>query len=185
MKRLKVNPKIELKEYCWKLVNTIDLGQRSKYNGTPEQQYAGMIGECVVREMFGFGWVDGKSGFDGGVDLRYKGKRYDVKTMSRTTDVKDYYTNNILKCQMKYNVDGYIFCSMNTKKNELTVCGWIKKEDAIKHRKLNPKGMIMQQGKGKGEPLDADWYEIDNQYLNFVNSVIDMKMQMISRWENK
>ena len=41
----------------------------------------------------------------------------------------------------------------------------------------------MQQGKGKGEPLDADWYEIDNQYLNFVNSVIDMKMQMISRWK--
>ena len=105
--------------------------------------------------------------------------------MSRTTDVKDYYTNNILKSQMEYDVDGYIFCSINTNKKELTVCGWIKKEDAIKHRKLNPKGMIMQQGKGKGEPLDADWYEIDNQYLNFVNSVIDMKMQMISRWENK
>ena len=185
MNRIKVKIKPKIISHCKKQIDKHNFGNRSKDNGNRNQQYIGIIGECVIKDMFELKYIDGSSGFDGGVDLRYKGKRYDVKTMSRTTDVKDYYTNNLLKSQMDYDVDGYIFCSINTNKKELTVCGWIKKEDAIKHRKLNPKGMIMQQGKGKGEPLDADWYEIDNKYLNFVNSVVDMKMQMISRWENK
>ena len=185
MERLKVKISSKIIDHCKKQVEKHNFAKRQKNNGNTNQQYIGIIAQSVVMDFFGLGYIDGNLGYDGGVDLTYKGKTYDVKAMTRTTDVKDYYTNNILKSQMEYDVDGYIFCSINTNKKELTVCGWIKKEDAIKHRKLNPKGMIMQQGKGKGDPLDADWYEIDNQYLNFVNSVIDMKMQMISRWENK
>ncbi len=183
MKRLKVKIKPEIIAHCKKQLEEHNFGQRDKDNGNKGQQLVGIVGECVVREMFDLPYIDGKSGYDGGYDLKYKGKRYDVKTMTRSVDVKDSYTNNILKSQMEYDVDGYIFCSINKDKKELTVCGWIRKENAIKHRKLNPKGTIMKQGKGKGKPLDADWYEIDNKYLNFVNSIIDMKMQMISRWE--
>ena len=184
MKRLNVNPKIELKKYCWELVNTVDLGKRSKDNGTPEQQYAGMIGECVVREMFGLGWVDGKSGCDGGFDFEYKCKKYDVKTMKRKVDVKDSYTNNFIKRQENYKVDAYIFCSWNIKKDELTVAGWIRKEKLNRVKRLKPKGTICKNGTdGKEFPLRFDMYEIDNEHLHFVNCIADMKMQMIGRWD--
>jgi hypothetical protein len=33
--------------------------------------------------------------------------------MGRTTDVRDYYVNNFLGIQLKYNTDVYIFCSFN------------------------------------------------------------------------
>ena len=134
--------------------------------------------------MFGIDYIDGSSGFDSGYDLKYVGKKYDVKTMKRTVDVKDSYTNNFLKTQEDYDVDGYIFCSWNIKKSELTVVGWIKKEDVKRVKRLIPKGTIRKNGiDGKEFPLRFDMYEIDNKYLNFVNSILDMKMQMISRWE--
>ena len=96
MERLKVKIKPEIIEHCKKQIDKHNFGNRSKNNGNKNQQYIGIIGECVIKDMFGLRYVDGSSGFDGGYDLKYKGKRYDVKTMSRTTDVKDYYTNNLL-----------------------------------------------------------------------------------------
>ena len=137
-------------------------------------------------DFFGVGYVDGSLGCDGGVDLTYKGKTYDVKAMTRNVDVKDHYVNNFLKVQKDYDVDGYIFCSWNINKSELTVSGWIKKEDFTKFKRLKPKGTICKNGIGAKEfPLRFDMYEIDNEHLNFVNCILDMKMQMISRWENK
>ena len=186
MERLKVKIKPEIKKHCWEQVTNHNFGQRKKYNGDRKQQYLGIVGESVVREMFGFGWVDGKHGCDDGYDIMYNGKTYDVKTMKRTVDVKHSYTNNFIKKQENKNVDGYIFCSWNIRKNELTICGWIKKEDFNIFKRLVPAGTPRKNGKSGVEfKLDTDWYEIDNKYLNFVNSVVDMKMQMISRWENK
>ena len=117
------------------------------------------------------------------IALSYKGKTYDVKAMIRKVDVKDSYTNNFPKLQENYNVDGYIFCSINRIKNELTVCGWIRKENWIKNRKLCKKGSDTYRDDGSSFPVKSDNYEIDNKYLNFVNSIADMKMQMISRWD--
>ena len=186
IERLKVKINTEIKKHCWEQVNKYNFGNRSKDNGNKEQQYTGIVGECVVREMFGIDYIDGSSGFDSGYDLKYASKKYDVKTMKRTVDVKDSYTNNFLKTQEDYDVDGYIFCSWNIKKSELTVAGWIKKEDVKRVKRLIPKGTIRKNGIGAKEfPLRFDMYEIDNEHLNFVNCILDMKMQMISRWENK
>ena len=186
MKRLKIKIKPDIIDHCKKQIDKQNFGKRSKDNGNRNQQYIGIVGQSVIMDFFGLGYINGKSGFDGGVDLEYKGKKYDVKTMTRTVDVKDSYTNNFLKTQEDYDVDGYIFCSINTKKKELTVAGWIKKEDLNRIKRLKPKGTICKNGIGAKEfPLRFDMYEIDNKHLNFVNSIIDMKMQMISRWENK
>ena len=184
MNRLNVKIKPEIISHCKTQIDKYNFGKRSKYNGNRNQQYVGIVGECVIRDMFDLKYIDGSSGFDGGIDLRYEGKTYDVKTMTRSVDIKNSYTNNFLKTQEDYDVDGYIFCSINTNKKELTICGWIKKEDMIKKAKLYKKDEIRTRDDGTTFPMKADTYEIDNQYLNFVNSVIDMKMQMISRWED-
>ena len=185
MKRLKVKIKPEIKKHCWEQVNNYNFGQRKEHNGDKNKQFLGIVAQSVVMDFFGLGYVDGSLGCDGGVDLTYKGKTYDVKAMGRNVDVKDSYVNNFYKVQENYNVDGYIFCSINIIKKELTVCGWIKKDDMIKHRKLCKKGSDTYRDDGTSFPVKSDNYEIDNEHLHFVNCILDMKMQMISRWENK
>lgn len=185
IERLKVKIKEDIRKHCWNEVNNHNFGQRKEHNGSKNDQYTGIVAQSIIMDFFGLGYVDGSLGCDGGVDLTYKGKTYDVKAMGRNVDVKDSYVNNFYKVQENYNVDGYIFCSINKKKKELTVCGWIKKEDFIMNKKLYKKGEMRYRDDGSSFPVKGDTYEIGNEHLNFVNSVIDMKMQMISRWENK
>ena len=183
MERLKVKIKQEIKKHCWEQLKDYNFGQRNEHNGDIKKQYVGIVAQSVVMDFFGLGYVDGSLGYDGGVDLTYAGKTYDVKAMRRNVDVKDHYVNNFLKVQENYNVDGYIFCSWNIRKNELTVCGWIKKEDFFKKAKLYKEGGDRYKDNGELISLTADNYEIRTDDLNFVNCILDMKMQMISRWE--
>ena len=179
IERLKVKIKPEIIEHCKYQIKKYNFGKRSEHNGTKKQQYFGIIGQSIIMDFFGLGYVDGSSGFDGGIDLTYKGKTYDVKTMGRKVDIKDDYVNNFLKVQEDYNVDGYIFCSINELKKELTVCGWITKDNFIKNRKFYKKDELRYRNDGSSFPVKADLYEISNNDLNFVNSILDFKMQLI------
>ncbi|MEQ3796393.1 hypothetical protein AAFP94_14490 [Flavobacteriaceae bacterium MJ-SS4] len=80
-----IKVKEELIEYCKKQISNYNFGKRSQANGTPEQQLTGIIGQSVVMELFGLEKVDGRYGFDEGVDLVFNNKKIDVKTMGRTT----------------------------------------------------------------------------------------------------
>jgi len=68
-------------------LTTHNFGHRYTANGNYEQQLTGIIGQSVVMEIFGLGFIDGSSGFDHGVDIYFEGLKIDVKTMGRTTDV--------------------------------------------------------------------------------------------------
>ena len=39
--------------------NKHNFGKRSKDNGNRNQQYVGIIGECVIKDMFGLKYIDG------------------------------------------------------------------------------------------------------------------------------
>lgn len=176
MFKIKVNPKII--EYCEKQIKEHNFGQRGYADGTPEQQLTGIIGQSVImHEMVGT-VIDGSEGFDGGVDIVYEGKTIDVKTMGRTTDVRDYYTNNFLAVQMKFNPDVYIFCSYNKNKQELTVCGWITSWEFKEIAHYYEKGSTRKRSDGSTFKTFADLYEIDNKDLNQVKSIDDLKEQL-------
>ena len=127
---VKVKP--EIIWHCQEQIKKYNFGQRSVANGTPDQQLTGIIGQSVIMDLFGLGLIDGSTGFDGGVDIVYEGVSVDVKTMGRTTDVRENYVNNFIALQKDFDTDVYIFCSYNKTKNELTVCGWITKDEFIK-----------------------------------------------------
>lgn len=165
-------------DHCQQLVKTHNFGNRCTANGNEEQQLTGIIGQSVIMDAFGLGYVDGKSGFDNGVDLIINSKRMDVKTMGRTTDVKRNYTNNFLKLQDYFETDIYIFCSYHKPKKELTICGWIHKSDFVKKRKLFPKGTMRTRNDGTTFTTFADLYEIDNAHLNDTRSFDDLKRQL-------
>ena len=165
-------------EHCKTVLAKHNFGKRFNANGTKEQQLTGIIGQSVVMNFFDQGFVDGSSGFDEGVDLVFNNKTIDVKTMGRTTSVKPGYTNNFLKLQDYFKTNLYIFCSYNKKKQVLTICGWIAKDDFINKRRFYPKGSIRTRFDKTTFTTFADLYEIDNTDLNNVNSISDLKRQL-------
>lgn len=173
MLTIKVDTK--LIEHCQQLVKTTNFGNRYTANGNQEQQLTGIIGQSAVMQLFGLGIVDGRTGFDNGIDLLINNKKVDVKTMGRTTDVKRNYTNNFLKLQDYFETEIYIFCSYHKLKQELTICGWINKPEFIAKRKLFPKGTVRTRNDGSTFTTFADLYEIDIVHLNDVFSVEDLK----------
>lgn len=168
----------KLFEHCQHLVKTQNFGNRYTANGNEEQQLTGIIGQSVIMDAFGLGYVDGRTGFDNGVDLIISGKKVDVKTMGRTTDVKRNYTNNFLKLQDYFETQIYIFCSYHKLKKEVTVCGWIQKSAFVAKRKLFPKGTTRTRTDGTTFTTFADLYEIDVIDLNDVHNLDDLKQQL-------
>lgn len=166
--------------HCKAQVDAYNFGKRFTANGSKSQQLTGIIGQSVVMKLFGMDLIDGTSGFDNGVDLVFDDKKIDVKTMGRNTDVRVSYTNNFLKLQDYFSTQIYIFCSYNKIKFEVTICGWIDKNKFIKDRKFYPKGTIRTRFDKTTFTTFADLYEIDNQFLNDVNSIEDLKKQLKS-----
>ena len=173
-----IQVKPEIIRHCQHQLEIYDFGQRRIANGTPEQQLTGIIGQSVIMDLFGLGYVEGSEGFDNGVDITYNGVSMDVKTMGRTTAVRDYYVNNFLGLQMNFDVDAYIFCSYNKIKHILTVCGWIEKSEFRKKASFFPRGSFRTRSDGSRFRTFADLYELPNSDLHDVNSFEDLKAQI-------
>lgn len=170
---IKVKP--EIIRHCEEQNQKYNFGQRYTANGNKEQQLTGIIGQSVIMDLFGLGYIDGATGFDEGVDLTYNGIGIDVKTMGRTTDVRKDYVNNLVALQINYESDVYLFCSYHKRKKELTVCGWTTKADFLKKAQLFTKGSIRTRTDGSTFTTKADLYEIANKDLNNVDSIDEFK----------
>ena len=105
-------------------------------------------------------------GFDGGFDIEYKKKKWDIKCVQRKVDPKKYYANNVPEVQIKYSNDGYVFLSYNLKTGIYTICGWISKEDFLKKATLYKKGDLRPRDDGTFMKTHASYYEITNNKLN-------------------
>ncbi len=173
-----IKVKDELELYCNSQLEKYNFGKRYTANGNKEQQLTGLIGQSIVMQLFGFGYIDGSTGFDEGIDLIYNNKSIDVKTMGRNTDVKFSYTNNFLKLQDYFKTEVYIFCSYNKLKKEITICGWIDKDNFKAKRKFYPKGTIRKRFDGTEFTTFADLYEIDNKDLNSSDCIEELKFQL-------
>ena len=157
-------------EHCKRQIQLYNFGQRRTANGTPEQQLTGIIGQCAIMEKFGLDLIDGADGCDDGQDINFKGLVVDVKTMGRTVDVRPDFVNNFISLQLRFNTDLYIFCSLNKRNNELTICGWIPKSEFLQKANLYPEGTIRTRTDGSTFKTFADLYEIKNRDLYDVNS---------------
>ena len=164
--------------HCKQQLEKHNFGKRFTANGTAVQQLTGIIGQSVVMSLFNQGLIDGNDGFDNGIDILYNNLKIDVKTMGRTTEVRLNYTNNFLKLQDYLATEIYIFCSYHKTKQEVTICGWIDKQNFIERRKFYPKGSIRKRFDQTSFTTFADLYEIDNNQLNAISSFKDLKMQL-------
>lgn len=149
-----------------KSLNTGKLIQRGDdSDGTSQQQLVGIIGENMVNIAIGRRLVTIDGQFDGGYDFDLFGLRFDVKTMGRKCPPKKEFVNNLIKQQTKFDVDAYIFLSLDTNSNRLTICGWLPKLMLLDRAKLYTKGTVRTRDDHTTFVMKSDTYEIKNEDL--------------------
>jgi hypothetical protein len=158
-------------DHCKAILRTTNFGQRGKADGNKVEQYIGIIGQSVIMDLLGMPLIESKEGFDGGIDFTYNNKTYDIKTMGRETYPQDHYVNNLIAMQSDYNVDRYIFASINKLTIELTICGWIDKQGFKDKAIFYPEGATRTRSDGTTFTTKAGLYEIKNSDLIRSNSL--------------
>ncbi len=166
----------------WRFTRKIKMGHRNDgSDGNAEQQLVGVIGQNMVNLALCKPLMEHDTGFDGGVDFEAFGMRFDVKTMGRTSEPKPSYVNNLLRSQIKFNCDAYLFLSFNKTNSELTFCGWITKESFLYRATVYHKDTVRERSDGSSFKLKADTFEIKNRQLNqdFANWP-----ELVASWHN-
>jgi hypothetical protein len=158
-------------DHCKTILSTTNFGQRGKADGNKVEQYIGIVGQSVIMDLLGMPLIESKEGFDGGIDFTYNNKTYDIKTMGRETYAQDHYVNNLIAMQSDYNVDRYIFASINKLTVELTICGWIDKQGFKDKAIFYPEGATRTRSDGTTFTTKAGLYEIKNFDLIRSNSL--------------
>tara|TARA_R100001244_G_scaffold59445_1_gene50001 strand:+ start:678 stop:1217 length:540 start_codon:yes stop_codon:yes gene_type:complete len=161
----------ELKQEVWRELQTRELGNRGKADGSKQDQLTGMLGEIMVKQLFKIKheWSDG---FDGGYDLKLGDLKFDVKTMLRKVDPEPDYVFNVLEFQKDLDSDAYIFCSINKRTSMLWVCGWISKEEFFKKAEKFEKGKKRERKDGSKMKLKANNFEIKIKELNPIQPLL-------------
>lgn len=161
-------------KHCKNLLKETNFGKRGIADGNVAEQFIGIVGQCVVMDLLNIPLLKTSETHDGGIDFIHNNKTYDVKTMGRNCDPKDYYVNNLIGLQDKYNVDRYIFCSVNKKNITVTLCGWIDKKDFLNKANFYPIGTIRHRSDNTSFATKADLYELENNKLNHINNMEDL-----------
>lgn len=160
--------------YASRLIAYNNFGQRGLADGNETEQLTGMIGQTVMADLLNMDRPTGEGGFDEGVDFIINDKSVDVKTMTRTTDMRDYYVHNFIGYQRYYEVDYYIFLSYNKVNRGLTVCGYVDKDTFFERADFYPKGSKRYRSNGSYFYSKAPLYEIKQTDLFEVNNVEEL-----------
>lgn len=112
---------------------------RSHYSATnkKENRIWAIAAELLVKRLLG---LPEEISMHPQIDFEYHGKTYDVKTVNRRSSVRSNFGNNLFKQQEYYQVDRYIFCSINMNTGVMTLCGWLPKDKAWRDSKEIAKG---------------------------------------------
>ena len=139
---------------------------------TPDEQSKlfGIISQMIIADMLKIEKPVNK-GADGGVDIVWNGKTWDIKTEIRNVDFKpSTFVHNLHAPQIKNNVDGYWFVCYNREKGEYDVRGFIEKDKFIKHA-------LFYQGETKRQRSDGSWMEIKP------GGMYELKDRHLTKWK--
>ena len=159
-------------------VDTHKIGRRKKFNGNRTNQVVGITGELMVAELLG-ATLPETHDFDGGWDFNFSGKQIDVKTVGRTSNARLDYYSNVIEAQIHFKATHYLFCSLNKNKRELTICGFISKEDFLRKAEYKKAGDTFTRVNGDTMVLKATGYFIKNSDLIQIDSIAQLKELVI------
>lgn len=155
----------EVVEYAKGVLTKHNFGRRGVGDGSRDEQLTGLVGQLVIQDLFDYPRTDGSSGPDGGVDLVFHGLTIDVKTMGRRSRPRPHYTNNYPVLQAHFPTRIILFCSLDRRRDILTVCGWIFKDVLLRIAEQIPAGTLRFRENGTSFLTKSDLYEIQNSSL--------------------
>lgn len=154
----------EQKRYAVWLVNTTRIGNRGEFDGTPEQQVAGKLGEVIVADALKLPRPEPVQGHDGGVDFTVFGQRVDLKTLVRTVWPSPEYQHNIPAPQIGNALlkpDVYLFGELNKKARNYHLVGWCWAKDFTTIATLHAKGTTKTRRDGTKLTFPVETWEVD------------------------
>jgi len=143
------------------------VGHRGIFDGNKNQQFTGMLAETMVCDYLG-ALRPANEGFDGGFDLIWNDKKYDVKCEIRKGWFKPMqYVHNLVGSQLGYQAEGFIFVNHSWKEDGFELCGFIDKKDFIQHAFHYEQGSRRQRTDGSMMEVNAPGglYEITQKWL--------------------
>tara|TARA_R110001632_G_scaffold95637_2_gene201770 strand:- start:9510 stop:10019 length:510 start_codon:yes stop_codon:yes gene_type:complete len=159
------------KNQVWDFLRSNNIANRGVADGNRIEQYIGLLGEMKVHQLFKLPF-EFSEGFDGGFDLEINGLKADVKTMGRNVDMKPDYVHNFNGLQKHFKCDIYIFTSLNKKTSEVTICGWVTKDELFERSDKFKKGTKRYRDDGTHTLLRCTTYEIKNKDLNPIKDLL-------------
>ena len=193
----------DLKQHVWEYTKDNNIGNRGHFDGDRERQFVGLIGEFIVADYMGLvsdenivyyqgRWIKlpelSNDGFDGGFDIELvTGEKFDVKTMTRNVDLQDHHEHNVVASQVKYDFDFYIFCSLNKRKNTLSIDGYLSKFELIALSNFHPSGETIVRDNGTTFIITADTFSVEAKHLHDpgVLEKLGGKLLMLSKLEEQ
>jgi len=169
-----ITPTSEQIEYSQNINDNFNLGNRGYGDGNKNEQFVGILGQVVLSDFLRSERITGNEGFDEGIDFVINGKKIDVKTMGRTVDVKNHFVHNFIGYQMKYDTEYYIFQSYNKIKNQLSICGFVSKDELVHKSEFYEKGTIRTRDDGTTFVNKAPLFEIMQSSLTPIYSIQDI-----------
>ena len=165
----------DIRKYANNQIKIKNFGRRAAgFNGNREQQYTGIVGECMIYKAL----VKDLPTYDSGFsleDLKLNNKKIDIKTMTRTVDMRDFYVHNFVGYQKDMANDIILAISINKKTGNVQICGWLPKEEFLNKASFFEKGSVRERSNGTRFTTGAPLYELENNKLNQINSVEDLK----------
>ena len=144
------------------------VGHRGDFDGDKIKQLFGLQAQMIVAEMLGVNNGLDSEGFDGGYDLEWNNKKWDVKCELRTVNFKPRkFVHNVAASQIRYQAEGFIFCSMNRTEGLFQVCGYITKEDFLEKATFYPQGTERERTDGTKMTVmnNGGMYELEQKHL--------------------
>lgn len=163
---IRKKPTDEQVEFCKNFLKRGSIAQRGKFDGTPEQQFYGLLAQVMVTDMLCMDRPVNNGEHDNGVDFVLLRKKFDVKCETRSVRFNhDIFVHNMNEIQIPYETDFYVFCSYNKSMDELEVCGYISKEELLARGNHFKKGEIRKRTNGTCFEVISGIYEIQNKCL--------------------
>jgi len=155
--------------FCRAYLDKGSIANRGEFDGNYSQQFFGLLAQVVVGDLLGCERPSNNGEFDGGWDLKHKGKLIDVKCEIRTVDFRvSEFVHNLVGSQMVYCADSFIFVSYNKTTGVFEICGFINKEDMKSKAKCFPVGTLRERTDGTSFSVEGTGglYEIENKHLS-------------------
>lgn len=168
-------PELVLRESI-KVCDQTNFGKRGFDDGNKTQQLHGIIAQNSMALAFGFPFVKPSDTWDGGWDFKIHSEKIDVKNASRTVTPKPQYEALVVSDQVRYDVQIYLFTSYNHRRNELTICGWLTKDQFLKKARLYKRGDIIERDNNTTFTCRLNTHQIYYYQLNgLANSLEQLK----------